>query len=132
MRKSKGLQEARDITWTKVDTKGEGDGGKESRSELKTPCNLANTLKCEIGGETQEDTERRLKWREIRHGTLKKIFVNLLLTHICQDMTRPPRIFAGTFSAAKTGDVEALGPIPRPSRRRQTFNTISQQRKDRR
>ena len=41
-------------------------------------------------------------------------------THSCQDMTRPPRILAGVFSAAKTGDVVALGPIPKPSNRRQT------------
>ena len=35
-------------------------------------------------------------------------------------MTRPPRMLAGVFSAAKTGDVVALGPIPKPSNRRQT------------
>ena len=35
-------------------------------------------------------------------------------------MTRPPRILAGVFSAAKTGDVVALGPIPKPSNKRQT------------
>ena len=49
----------------------------------------------------------------------------MILTHICHDMTRPPRIFAGVFSAAKTGDVEAFGPIPKPSNRRQTFATLS-------
>ena len=36
-------------------------------------------------------------------------------------MTRPPRMLAGVFSAAKTGDVVALGPIPMPSNRRQTW-----------
>ena len=35
-------------------------------------------------------------------------------------MTRPPRMLAGVFSAAKTGDVVALGPIPKPSNKRQT------------
>ena len=35
-------------------------------------------------------------------------------------MTRPPRMLAGVFSAAKTGEVVALGPIPKPSNRRQT------------
>ena len=48
-----------------------------------------------------------------------------ILTHICHDMTRPPRILAGVFSAAKTGDVEALGPIPRPSSKRQTLKDVS-------
>ena len=41
-------------------------------------------------------------------------------THICQLITRPPRIEAGTFSAAKMGTVDALEPIPRPSNKRQT------------
>ena len=36
-------------------------------------------------------------------------------------MTRPPRMLAGVFSAAKTGDVVALGPIPKPSNRRHTW-----------
>ena len=44
----------------------------------------------------------------------------IMLTHNCQDMTSPPRILAGTFSAEKTGDVVALGPIPKPSNKRQT------------
>jgi len=43
------------------------------------------------------------------------------LAHICQHMTRPPRMLAGTFSAEKTGAVVALGPIPNPRRRRQIF-----------
>lgn len=34
----------------------------------------------------------------------------------CQDMTRPPRMFAGEFSAEKTGTVTSLRPIPMPSR----------------
>ena len=36
--------------------------------------------------------------------------------HICQVMTKAPRIAAGLFSAAKIGTVEALMPIPMPSR----------------
>jgi hypothetical protein len=44
----------------------------------------------------------------------------IMLTHICQHMTSPPRMLAGTFSAEKTGDVVALGPIPKPSNKRQT------------
>ena len=39
-------------------------------------------------------------------------------------MTRPPRMLAGVFSAAKTGDVVALGPIPKPSKRRHTWIVI--------
>ena len=39
-------------------------------------------------------------------------------------MTRPPRMLAGVFSAAKTGDVVALGPIPKPSNRRQTCTFV--------
>lgn len=64
-------------------------------------------------------------------------------TYSCQDMTRPPRIAAGVFSAAKTGMVEAFmlcigvgqdargqhgdatHPIPRPSSQRHT-NSCSQ------
>jgi hypothetical protein len=42
-----------------------------------------------------------------------------LLTQSCQLITRPPRILAGVFSAAYTGTVEALGPIPNPRRNRQ-------------
>jgi hypothetical protein len=34
-------------------------------------------------------------------------------------MTRPPRIDAGVFSAAKTGTVDAFAPMPMPSKRRQ-------------
>lgn len=34
--------------------------------------------------------------------------------HICQDMTSPPRIMAGEFSAEKTGTVTSLRPMPRP------------------
>lgn len=34
---------------------------------------------------------------------------------ICQDMTKPPRIIAGEFSAEKTGTVTSLRPIPMPS-----------------
>ena len=41
-------------------------------------------------------------------------------THNCQPMTRLPRILAGEFSAANTGIVDALLPIPTPSRRRHT------------
>lgn len=37
-----------------------------------------------------------------------------------QVMTRAPRIAAGAFSAAKTGTVLALAPIPMPKSRRQT------------
>ena len=40
-------------------------------------------------------------------------------------MTRPPRMLAGVFSAAKTGDVVALGPIPKPSNRRQTCTFVN-------
>lgn len=40
-------------------------------------------------------------------------------THSCQPMTSPPRMDAGEFSAAKTGIVDALVPIPIPSSRRQ-------------
>jgi hypothetical protein len=50
----------------------------------------------------------------------------IIITHSCQDMTRPPRMLAGVFSAAKTGDVVALGPIPKPSNRRQTWIDICQ------
>jgi hypothetical protein len=49
----------------------------------------------------------------------------IIITHSCQDMTRPPRMLAGVFSAAKTGDVVALGPIPKPSNRRQTCTFVS-------
>ena len=49
----------------------------------------------------------------------------LIITHSCQDMTRPPRMLAGALSAAKTGDVVALGPIPKPSNRRQTWVFVS-------
>ena len=41
-------------------------------------------------------------------------------THSCQPITSPPRIEAGQFSAANTGIVDALVPIPIPSSRRQT------------
>ena len=34
----------------------------------------------------------------------------------CQDMTKPPRMFAGAFSAEKTGTVTSLRPIPIPSK----------------
>ena len=47
-----------------------------------------------------------------------------VITHSCQDMTRPPRMLAGVFSAAKTGDVVALGPIPKPSNKRQTYTFV--------
>ena len=54
-----------------------------------------------------------------------------VLTHICQDITRPPRTFAGTFSAAYTGEVDALGPIPSPRSNRQTFDrAIDKQRRE--
>ena len=43
------------------------------------------------------------------------------LAHSCQHMTKPPRTLAGTFSAEKTGEVDALGPIPNPRRSRQIF-----------
>src|ERR1700753_4008473 len=43
-------------------------------------------------------------------------------THICQHITSPPRIEAGAFSAAKTGTVDALDPIPIPSNKRQMNN----------
>jgi len=75
----------------------------------------------------------RLNWQQIQgiYQTLSKdVFATKeekqkkrgdKLTHICQDITRPPRTFAGAFSAAYTGEVEALGPIPRPRSNRQTF-----------
>jgi hypothetical protein len=34
----------------------------------------------------------------------------------CHDMTRPPRMLAGEFSAEKTGTVTSLRPIPSPSK----------------
>ena len=40
-------------------------------------------------------------------------------TQSCQPMTKLPLIEAGEFSAAKTGIVDALVPIPIPSNRRQ-------------
>ena len=40
-------------------------------------------------------------------------------THNCQPMTKLPRMVAGEFSAANTGIVDALLPIPTPSKRRQ-------------
>jgi hypothetical protein len=58
------------------------------------------------------------------HEAHNKCYISIL-THICHDMTRPPRIFAGVFSAAKTGEVDALGPIPRPRSSRQTFLALS-------
>lgn len=42
----------------------------------------------------------------------------------CQDMTKPPRMTAGVFSAQKIGIVEAFRPIPIPRRRRTTNNCI--------
>lgn len=40
----------------------------------------------------------------------------------CQVMTSAPRILAGAFSAAKTGTVTSLRPIPIPSKIRQATN----------
>ena len=42
--------------------------------------------------------------------------------HICQHMTKPPRIDAGAFSALNIGTVEPLQPIPIPSRSLVTNN----------
>ena len=42
---------------------------------------------------------------------------------ICQDMTRPPRTLAGTFSAENTGTVTSLRPIPTPRSTRQTASS---------
>jgi hypothetical protein len=39
--------------------------------------------------------------------------------HICQDMTKPPRIIVGAFSAEYTGTVTSFNPIPIPSKTRQ-------------
>ena len=49
------------------------------------------------------------------------IYKNILnATHICQLITKAPRIIAGEFFAAKIGTVVALMPISRPNSNRQT------------
>lgn len=80
----------------------------------------------QVGGTSEEDTECGLVALYVTKclGCIDR----LVLTHICQDMTNPPLIEAGVFSAAKTGTVLALAPIPIPSKRRVTLSRSQQER----
>lgn len=78
-----------------VDADNERDCWDEGGAELQTPGDGADIVDCEVGAESKEDAEcgpwmllERLKGRQ-------EVYI-----HICQDMTKPPRMRAGTFSAA--------------------------------
>lgn len=58
--------------------------------------------------------------RKRRPGIISKSNMNIPKeTHSCQPMTKLPLMEAGEFSAANTGIVDALVPIPIPSNKRQ-------------
>ncbi len=111
-----------------VDEDGEGQRWDEGGSKLQTPRNVARVGDHDVCNETEEDTkslmEQRMNRRVSRVSSgiipLKNNVVKgwIRTVQSCQPMTRAPRICAGEFSAAKTGTVDPLAPMPIPRRRR--------------
>ena len=94
------------------DADGERQGRDEGRAELQAPRDRASVDDDQVGDEADEDAEggpelRRQPGQPSRART-------------CHDMTRAPRIWAGDDSAAKTGTVTPLQPMPKPRIRRTT------------
>lgn len=146
----------------RLGAKGNADDEDQSRdargTELETPCKLAHPGRVRVSDQTisrAEDGIVSLEDREIRAESQENCYnisPDLALfgarcdyslpkaSHICHDMTRPPRIEAGTFSltdladiqvktvrahAFQMGTVDALRPMPIP-RMRRTMKSCTQ------